>query len=405
VEREGCLKQIDELLNLPQQSWLLGAGISKEAGIPLMYPLTKRVENLLKDQDLSDYRELLGSLPESAHVEHVLSHIGDLLAIAARSKDKKVVFGKMKRTHDDLKALHARIQSIIRDTMRWGYSPAENERAERVGTANTPIVVVDHHMAFAKALFGARRAGLDRRSAIAFFTINYDTLLEDALALLKISATDGFSGGSMAYWDPLRPEHGFSTPFSSDCGIQARVYKLHGSIDWFVHEEDTVVRLREGAGYPVVQPERLLIYPQATKYRVTQRDPFAALFAAFRSALNSTSPGLLCICGYSFGDEHVNEEIERALKQRGNELTVLAFVRQASGSGGGTEAEGDGLPSVLANWLNGDGSWKERVIVVSNRGVYHGSTKNCLPAGEREHSWWSFDGLTRLLERGPEGQQ
>jgi hypothetical protein len=44
-------KQIDELLNLPQQMWLLGAGISKDAGIPLMYPLTDRVEAILKGDD------------------------------------------------------------------------------------------------------------------------------------------------------------------------------------------------------------------------------------------------------------------------------------------------------------------------------------------------------------------
>jgi hypothetical protein len=102
------------------------------------------------------------------------------------------------------------------------------------------------------------------------------------------------------------------------------VFKLHGSIDWFMSSEDAVVRLREGAGYPPDAPGRLLIYPQATKYEATQRDPFARLFAAFRAALASDRQALLAVCGYSFGDEHVNEEIERALRRRGNQLTLVA---------------------------------------------------------------------------------
>ena len=38
-----ALSQIDNLLAAANQSWLFGAGISLDAGIPLMWPLTDRV--------------------------------------------------------------------------------------------------------------------------------------------------------------------------------------------------------------------------------------------------------------------------------------------------------------------------------------------------------------------------
>lgn len=39
---EAAAEHIDGLLNVPRQLWLLGAGISFDAGIPLTYALTER---------------------------------------------------------------------------------------------------------------------------------------------------------------------------------------------------------------------------------------------------------------------------------------------------------------------------------------------------------------------------
>lgn len=391
-------KQIDELLNLPQQMWLLGAGTSKDAGIPLMYPLTDRVEAILKEDDKLVFEAIRKELPEVAHVEHVMSHIGDMIAIAERTKNQSIEIRGEERKATDLHKLHGNIQRAIRDTMRWGYIPPCAGNKECVGEKNTPIVNVKGHSAFVEALFHGRRAGLERRPPVAFFTTNYDTLLEDALALCRIVTSDGFSGGAMAFWEP---GHEFDSPFAADSRIQARIYKLHGSIDWVTSSEDIVVRRREGAGYPDEINTNLLIYPQATKYKVTQRDPFATLFGAFRSALVDSKSGLLAICGYSFGDDHINEEIERALKQRDNRLTVLAFVFQDENRMNEPDC---GLPAVLARWLNSDsGSWKERVVVAGSHGVYHGSLNNrCICEEGAPHSWCSFEGVTYLLKHGAE---
>jgi hypothetical protein len=43
------LEQLDRHLASPQQSWLFGAGIIKNANIPLMFPLTERVLELERE--------------------------------------------------------------------------------------------------------------------------------------------------------------------------------------------------------------------------------------------------------------------------------------------------------------------------------------------------------------------
>lgn len=397
-ESVQCQKQIDELLSLPRQIWLLGAGISKDAGIPLMYPLTDRVGAKLEQDDKLVFQSIREELPEGAHVEHVLSHIGDLIAIADRTKNKAVEIGRVLRSFEYLTGLHGRVLSCIRETISWGYIPACGDDPECIGTKDAPIVRIHAHKAFVEALFQTRRAGLEKRPPVSFFTTNYDTLLEDALALSRVECKDGFCGGAMAFWDPRRE---FEQPFDFDGSVQARVYKLHGSIDWIADSEDLVVRRREGAGYPDEPDVRLLIYPQATKYKVTQRDPFATLFGAFRSCLNDSEPSLLAICGYSFGDEHINEEIERAMKQRGNRLTILAFVLQNDLQ---ILEPNRGLPAKLAHWLSPHSDpWGKRVVVAGSHGIYHGSLENKCPcADSRSHQWWTFQGVTDLLRHGPE---
>jgi hypothetical protein len=402
IEQDMCCKQIDDLLNLPQQSWLLGAGVSKDAGIPLMFPLTDRVEKMLTGEQQADFKSIRSELTEKSHVEHVLSHLGDLIALASRTKGKKAKVGAAERTAKQLAELHAAVQKCIRDTMCWGYAPADGSAPEQVGTRDLPIVTVDTHCSFVQSLFHVRRANLERRPPVALFTTNYDTLIEDALALSRVRAIDGFSGGAMGFWEPDHTGDGFEQPFSGQGSSQAKVYKLHGSTDWFASNEDLVVRRRQGAGYPPDDPSRLLIYPQATKYQVTQKDPFARLFAAFRSALNDEKPGILIVCGYSFGDDHVNEEIALALRRRGSQLTVLAFVKQPDGD---LPPPAEGLPDTLARWLQASEPWKERIIVAGSRGVYHGSVVNkYLASTDAPHPWWSFSGVTKLLRSGPEAR-
>ena len=118
-------RQLDRHLRAPRQVWLTGAGISFGAGLPLMYPLTDRVFHLLANDPVDEdahklVTEVRGDLPDELHIEHILSHLGDLIALAERAKDTSATVGPERVTKIRLQAAHHTILRHIRDNLRWG---------------------------------------------------------------------------------------------------------------------------------------------------------------------------------------------------------------------------------------------------------------------------------------------
>ena len=388
---EKVQQLLDSNLNSEHQAWLLGAGISKEAGIPLMGPLTERVRSILEDfdQDNKDanhselYSLISGTLTEGHNVEDILSQIGDYIAITKRRDPKEISVGGRTLTIDHLQELHHHIQEAISRTIKYGYLPCENGNGEKIGDQRKSIININYHIKFIEALFKKRFSGRLSRKPIKFFTTNYDTLLEDALSLKGLSIVDGFKGGAVAYWDP----EVYENP-----NADAEVFKLHGSIDWFKTEEQLLIRKRDGAPYPDEETSQLLIYPQATKYKLTQRDPFAQLFEKFRRTLISDQLKLFGICGYSFNDKHINEEIASAMAQTNDSITMLALVKELNGK----------LPDCLESWLDSEEhSWTDRLLIVTDNGFYDGSKENILENTET-YDWWTYQGLIKVLNQGAE---
>ena len=383
---KDTLEQIDNLLAAGNQSWLFGAGISLEAGIPLMWPLTDRILEIAKGKgeknDLTVLEFIKRQLSDDAHIEHILSHLGDHRAIADRSKDKQIKFDKIIFSIEELDALHQRVLTWIAETIRWGYKPKNKDGTpEKIGTHEDRIVEIQNHSAFVSALFNRSQAGVaERRRAVRLFTTNYDTLLEDALALGGFSYWDGFSGGAVAY---RSHRYGDEEPNLRD---RAHVIKLHGSIDWHLGADDRVWRVRDGDIYPK-KVSRVLIYPQSTKYLATQRDPFAAQFDLFRRALSSRDENVLATCGYSFGDEHINQEIELAVQRPENKTTIIAFAPK--------------VHPILERWRSS--SWGKRVYVITEDGLFVGNEGPYFePVKGEKREWWKFEGVTEILNNGAE---
>jgi len=379
------LKQLDNLLAASNQSWLFGAGICLDAGIPLMRPLTSRVFTKADEDTEEQTRNVLeaikAELPDDSHIEHILSHLGDYATIAERSRKKEVKIGDTTLDVEALVELHSKILKWISDTVRWGYIPACGDESEKIGTREEPIVKVDWHQDFVSALFNRSQAGVaERKGAVRLFTTNYDTLLEDALSLGCFPYWDGFSGGAVAY---RSHRYGENEP---DSGYRAHVIKLHGSIDWHLDGDARVWRVRDGDLYPN-KTSRVLIYPQATKYLATQRDPFAAQFDLFRRTLGTGAENVLAICGYNFGDDHINQEIELALQRPDNRTTILAFS--------------SGLNSILEKWRILP--WAKRLYIITGEGLYVGSEGPFYPPSDNNsREWWKFDGVIQILENGAE---
>lgn len=383
---ESIIEVIVKQLESSRQNWLLGAGISYKSNIPLMYPLTFRVKNIIHAsktvKDIEIYNLLTDELPEKAHIEHYLSHLGDLIALADRSKKQSATIGAKLFKKQELINLHRSIISAIGDTVRYGYS---NNDTEIIGSIDKPIVEVEHHVKFVQALY-SNRTNLLSRSKLTFFTTNYDTLLEDALGLEKFTVVDGFSGGTIAYWNPQ-----FEFKETSSMPRKCFLYKLHGSIDWLGDQEKGLVRTRYGTKY-FANKSDIMIYPQATKYVETQKDPFSYLFNGLRNALNANDDNILVTCGYSFGDDHINAEIKTALSNESNSTTLIAFVQESPE----TDVV---INKTLDSWLT-DSNFGDRVYVAGKNGVYHESVTPIQPTPMKDLYGWTFEGLTNFILTG-----
>ncbi len=392
ADKIDIAEQFDRHLNnSPKQTWLLGAGVSFHANIPLMSELTKYVLEIARKKLFAkdaEAKHVLGFVEkdcgENSHIEHHLTHLGDLISISERSYTGKATVGDKKIDKDKLITVHKALIEEIASMVRWGFNPTVKNDDEQIATQAEPIVKIDGHEKFINALFGTSRAGLDFiRTPVEIFTTNYDTLIEDALALAGIEFKDGFTGGGVGFWNPKS--------YDNKSGVRAIVSKLHGSIDWYTESGNSnLLRVRHGNTYPE-SGGSVMIYPQAVKYVNIQRDPFAQIFQRFRHRLSQGSDHVLLICGYSFGDDHINAEIEIAMSSSESQLTIVAFADEPNNE----------LPDTLNEWLSPETTWNERLFVVSPKGIYRGSTDPVFPSpDDGGRDWWTFDGVTTLLNNG-----
>ena len=169
------------------------------------------------------------------------------------------------------------------------------------------------------------------------FTLNYDTLFEQALEELGIQYFDGFSGRTSARFDSS--VYGLDIYYPGDVA-EGRVrrfdkflqyYKLHGSLSWYVDESGTYRTQHKDLSFaqkyrarePSHKAEMLEsddcghidsigILPTSQKFSQTLNMPYAHLFRLFHGRLNQPQTFLL-VLGYGFGDDHVNRIIETAL--------------------------------------------------------------------------------------------
>ncbi|MHC1623889.1 MAG: SIR2 family protein [Candidatus Methanospirareceae archaeon] len=363
-ELKDIVQDMRDLLSQSRLAFLLGAGCSLEAGLPLMPQLTEEV--LVHDKIGEETQELLNEVlkmfsgAKRATIEDYMSEIVDLLSIAERRAQRgatksKVSVGSQERGSAELQAALDEIKEAV--------SSAIGDKEVNATT----------HQQFVRAIHGSLQAGKPRRG-VDYFVLNYDTLIEDALGLGQVAYCDGFTGAATGWWEP--------SSFSTN-GEAARVFKLHGSIDWCLLEGDPLPR-RIRSGIKTEAPKsHVLIYPAATKYQETQRDPFAQMLNHMRQSLRPTKGKemVLAICGYNFGDSHIDLEIENALHQPESGLSIAAFV-------GTNEPEGK-----LKEWV-ADPAISEQIRVYANKGFFHGDIELKL---DDEIPWWKFEILARLL--------
>jgi hypothetical protein len=358
--------KLEELMTQSGRAFLLGAGCSRCAGLPLTDELTK--EALSSTELNPSTKEILTAIQENftgadePNIEDYLSELVDLLAIADRRANRNAT----------KREIPLGSKAFCADAFR--------EASEQVKQAITKVidksVSIETHWRFVNAVHRPLRPGKSVvTQRVDYLVLNYDTLLESALALEKVPFADGLDGGVTGWWDP--------STFARD-NLAARVLKLHGSINWSEFPNETLPRrVPITITGTAVKERRIVIWPASTKYRETQRDPYAQLAHLAREILRPTqgTQRVLVICGYRFADTHINLELDSALRECGGRLTIVAF------------SSDEKLNGMLKKWQE-DPSLRDQLLIYGKRGFWHGDKAE---SASTDLPWWKFENITRLL--------
>lgn len=369
--KEKINEYLDTLQN-SNRSFLIGAGCSKCAKLPLTKELYGELKKKLKkgSKPLLLLESIVNNFEKNDNVtiEEYISELVDYVSILQRRVDKGtkndvIEINGVKYNQEEFKEVIDDIQLNI------------------VNIIEEKTFTLEHHYKFINAIHNHLDNGKNINfSKTNYFVLNYDTLIEDALSMNKINYADGFRGGAIGWWD---------IDSFNDEKIVAKLFKLHGSLDWCISKDDIMPRrLKLKSKHPSYKlNESVLIYPCATKYKETQNDPFAQLLNYYRDELRNKSKSVLTIIGYRFADNHINLEIEKALLE-GKNLTVIIF----------TELNTPNDHPILNKWFKTE-ELKPHIKFFAKKGFYHHNIK-FEETGGGDLDWWRFEILTKILSEG-----
>ena len=255
------------------------AGDSDEPLIPDVATLTKKVRECIESSsELSApfacvEKHLRDDQSGKATVEDMLTHIRSLAAVAGQGEVRGL-------TAQQLSLLDKCICDVVHDLVD-----------QELPARDTPYHSV------AKWINSVRR-----EYPVEIFTPNYDLLLEQAMEETRTPYFDGFPGVRSPLFDAASvddarlPSH------------WARIWKLHGSINWYQSTAGDVFRSTTSRG-----DERRVIHPSHLKHEESRRMPYLAMLDRLRNFLREPTAAFI-LCGYSFRDGHINDTIAQGLQ-------------------------------------------------------------------------------------------
>ena len=290
-------------------AFLLGAGFSYPAGIPMMKELARDVTDFLKEEELNLYRLLEELVPEVGEDFELLMECCydlkklpvNLLNNLYRQWTSQFV-GSMSREFLRCDTVKARLQweEIVEDAKNFDRRLKEYLR-ERCVIQNDKLQYLYPLMKWLK----------DTRHGIDIFSLNYDLILETLAEEFFVSYTDGF----LLNWKP---------DLFDLSEYQLKIYKLHGSFIWYQSEwgERLKIPVSDYQGeikyltHDVVAS--MMIYPRREK-----KELFEELLRRFRERLLTLDR--LVVIGYSFRDEEIKRIVKDAMRKNAKlHLTLVS---------------------------------------------------------------------------------
>lgn len=277
--------------------FLFGAGTSlaneSEFQVPALAQMTNQiVDEISKENHIFEmaFQEIFKDFPKTKeNIEYLLSNL--------QQKSELIGSGSLGGLDKNaIDALITKVKCLIQNKVSVHLKIKKNPTAKLV------------HSDFANWIKNSERS-----YPVEIFTTNYDYLFEIGLEQHSAPYFDGFSGS----YEPF-----FCSEAVDDINYYpklTKLWKLHGSLGWSHDANDNGRVLRSSSTV-----DDILIYPSHLKYSNSRKQPFVGLIDRLHDFLRQDD-AVLITCGYSFGDEHINERILSALK-RGANSHVIALL-------------------------------------------------------------------------------
>jgi len=271
--------------------FLLGAGASNKAGVPLVDEMTKIFEDDIEKitrSYLKEHKEIEKTkLQELA--PKALKSLRDCITSAGKKFDVEILLEALTKLTNENEVLHI-LRPKSDDTFREIYPHLKIMLMNFIRKTCESIKDIDYLYPL-KGFIGEK--GLD------LFTLNYDGTIEVMCEKFEVPCHDGFSPN----WNPQGME-------TDERGI--RLYKIHGSLFWFKTGKSRYVKipvkgidLKDLRYFTDENVSETIIYPLLSKEVYT--GPFPWLIQEFRTKLLKAK--LCIIIGYSFRDESIRKII------------------------------------------------------------------------------------------------
>lgn len=226
-------------------------------------------------------------------------------------------FATLTDTKKDLEKLLSRANIAQEFIKTHGATPIDIKqlvgKAEKVIHENCKIDLTDDapHELFLNKV--TNRKLKDPR--VKIFTLNYDTLFEQAAIKGGFTVIDGFSfsnprtlNGRNFDYDIIYRENSRIKEEESFVPKVFHLFKPHGSVNWEFNAAADKVVIKDDTVNP------LMIYPKDSKYENSYEQPFFEMMSRFQQSLRKENVLLICI-GFSFGDKHIVTAIKEAVSQ------------------------------------------------------------------------------------------
>lgn len=206
-------------------------------------------------------------------------------------------------------------------------TPTPNSLVVKIVNLTWEAIAIDDLKLLQQAARGEVRFPLSRMiqglfkstsNTLNIVTPNYDRIVEYASDLSDVVHTTGFVPGI------IRRREGTDS-ISMRRGAHpvrtVKIWKVHGSLDWFKDPFERIVSL------PLAHalPERftpLIVTPGNSKYELTHFEPFRSAIQGSDTALDSAN-SFLCV-GYGFRDQHIHPKLAERCSRFNVPITVLS---------------------------------------------------------------------------------